>query len=41
MRSDLGKGHQARKRFAEIASMAPAKENDYKGGAAAAYDLQE
>ena len=41
MRSDLGKGHLARKRFAELASMTPAKGNDYKGGAAAAYDMQE
>ena len=41
MRSDLGKGHLARRRFAELAATAPAKENECKSGAAAAYDMQE
>jgi hypothetical protein len=41
VRSDLGKGLQVRKRFAELAAMAPAKKNDYENGAAAAYDAQE
>jgi hypothetical protein len=41
MLSDQGKRLQARKRSTELAAMAPAKENDYESGAAAAYDTQE
>ena len=41
MLSDSGKRLQARKRFAELAAMAPAEEKDYASGAAAAYDTQE
>ena len=41
MLSDQGKGLQARKRFAELAATAPAKQKDYESGAAAAYDKQE
>jgi hypothetical protein len=41
MLSDHGKRLQARKRFAELAAMAPTKERDYARGAAAAYDAQE
>jgi len=41
MRPDHGKDLQARKRFAELAAMAPAKEKDYESGAAAAYDTQQ
>ena len=41
MLSDHGKRLQARKRFAELAAMAPTKERDYVSGAAAAYDTQE
>jgi hypothetical protein len=41
MRSDQGKRLQARKRFAEFATMPPAKEKDYESRAAAVYDLQE
>jgi hypothetical protein len=41
MLSDKAKGLQARKHFAELAAMAPAKEKDYESGAAAAYDTQE
>jgi hypothetical protein len=36
-----GKGLQARKRFAELVAMAPAKERDHESAAAAAYDAQE
>jgi len=41
MLSDSGKRLQARKRFAELAAMAPAEEKDNESGAAAAYDTQE
>ena len=41
MLSDQAKGLQARKRLAELAAIAPAKEKDYDSGAAAAYDAQE
>jgi hypothetical protein len=41
MLSDQGKGLQARKRFAELAAMAPTKEKDYVSRAAGAYDTQE
>jgi hypothetical protein len=41
MLSDQGKALRTRRRCAEPAAMAPAKENDYKSGAAAAYDMQE
>jgi hypothetical protein len=41
MLSDQGKRLQACKRFTELAAMAPAKENDYESGVAAAYDTQE
>jgi hypothetical protein len=41
MFSHQGKRLHARKRSAELAAMAPAKEKDYKSGAVAAYDLQE
>ena len=41
MLSDPCKGLQARKRLAELAAIAPAKEKDYESGAAAAYDAQE
>jgi hypothetical protein len=41
MLSDPGKRLQARKRLAELAAITPAKENEYKSGAAAAYDMQE
>ena len=40
MLSDQAKGLQARKRPAELASMAP-KKRAYVSGAAAAYDTQE
>jgi hypothetical protein len=41
MLSGQAKGIQTRKRFAELAAMAPAEEKDYASGAAAAYDTQE
>ena len=41
MLSGQAKGIQARKRFAELAAVAPAEEKDYESGAAAAYDTQE
>jgi hypothetical protein len=41
MLSDQAKGLQVRKRFAELAVMAPAKEKDCESGAAAVYDTQE
>ena len=41
MLSDQDKRLQTRKRFAELAAMAPAEEKDYESGAAAAYDTQE
>ena len=41
MFSDQRKRLQARKRFAELTTMAPIKEKDYVSRAAAAYDTQE
>jgi hypothetical protein len=41
MLSDHGKRLQARKRFAERATMGPTKEGDCVSRAAAAYDTQE
>ena len=41
MLSDQDKRLQTRKRFAELAAMAPAEEKDYESGAAAAYNTQE
>ena len=41
MLSDQAKGLQVRKRFAELAAMAPAKEKDCQSGAAAVYDTKE
>ena len=38
---DQGKGLQARKRSAELAAMAPAKEKNHESAAAAACDTQE
>ena len=41
MLSCQAKGIQTRKRFAELAAVAPAEEKDCESGAAAAYDMQE
>jgi hypothetical protein len=41
MLADQGKRLQARKRFTELAAMAPKKERAYASGAAAVYDTQE
>jgi len=41
MLSDPGKRLRVRKRLAELAAIAPAKENEYKSGAAATYDMPE